>query len=145
MGDASASHALGQPSCVGLAMRSMCRPRNRINFYPAAPFRLATMLKARIITERKDGANLSVGTLAKRTWSRTSDPPTPPVRGKMSACVTDGRRPIQADAIFFVGLSIFLRRPVISDSSHQSMPNCKTSLKCPWDDRRFARHLGNVR
>jgi hypothetical protein len=30
----------------------------------------------------------------------------------MSASVTDGRRPIQADAIFFGGLSIFLRRPV---------------------------------
>ncbi len=122
MGDASASHALGQPSCVGLAMRSMCRPRNRINFYPAAPFRLATMLNAWIITERKDGANLAVGTLAKRTWSRTCDPPTLPARGKMSVCVTDGRRPIQADAILSGGLSMFLRRPVNSDSSQ---PSCR--------------------
>ncbi len=54
------------------------------------------------------------------TLKRTSDPPTLPVRGKMSARVTDGRRSIQADAIFFGGLSIFLRRPVNSDSSQPS-------------------------
>jgi hypothetical protein len=53
--------------------------------------------------------NLSVGTLAKLTWSRTCDPPTLPVWGKMSACVTDGRRPIQADAVFFGALSMFLQ------------------------------------
>ncbi len=51
---------------------------------------------------------------------------------------------IEADAIFFGGLSMFLRRPVISDSSHQSMPKCRMWLQCPWDDRRFVRHLGNV-
>jgi hypothetical protein len=34
---------------------------DRINLYPAAPFRLATMLNAWIITERWDGANLSSG------------------------------------------------------------------------------------
>ncbi len=62
-------------------MRSMCRARNRVNFYPAAPFRLATMLNAWIITERWDGANLSAGTLAKRSWNHTSDPPTLPIRG----------------------------------------------------------------
>ncbi len=66
--------------------------------------------------------NLPVGTLAKRTWSRTCDPPTLPVLGKMSACVTDGRRPIQADAVFFGGPSMFLRRSVISDSSQ---PSCR--------------------
>ncbi len=48
-------------------------------------------------------------------------------------------------AVFFHDLSIFLRRPVISDSSHQSMPNCRMWLKRPWDDRRFVRHLGDVR
>jgi hypothetical protein len=38
------------------------------------------MLNAWIITERWDGANLSAGTLAKRPWSHTSDPPTLPIR-----------------------------------------------------------------
>ena len=54
-------------SWVGLEMRTMCRARDRINLYPAAPFRLATMLYAWIITERWDGANLCNGTFAKRT------------------------------------------------------------------------------
>ena len=31
------------------------------------------------------------------------------------------------------------------DSSQQSMPNRKMWLNCLWDDRRFVRHLGNVR
>jgi hypothetical protein len=79
-------------------MMTMYRARDRINLYPAAPIRLATMLNAWIITERWDGANLFVGTLAKQTWSRTSDPPTLSVRrtlkpfypllmGKVSYCV----------------------------------------------------------
>ncbi len=33
-------------------MRSMCRARDRINLYPAAPIRLATMLRAWTITEQ---------------------------------------------------------------------------------------------
>ena len=80
MGGASAFHAPGRPWCVVrvFAMRSMCRARDRINSYPAAPFRPATMLNAWIITERRDGAHLSSGTLAKRTWSHRSDPPTLP-------------------------------------------------------------------
>ncbi len=54
-------------SWTGLEMRSMCRARDRINLYPAAPFQLATMLNAWIITERWDGANLWGCTLAKRS------------------------------------------------------------------------------
>ena len=33
---------------------------------------------------------------------------------------------------------------VSSDSSNHSRPNCRMWLKCPCDDRRFVRHLGNV-
>jgi hypothetical protein len=40
---------------------------DRINLYPAAPIRLATMLRAWTIAKRWDGANLLDGTLAKRT------------------------------------------------------------------------------
>ncbi len=50
----------------------------RINLYPAAPIRLATMLHTWTISRRWDGANLSYGTLAKRTHSHSSDPPTCP-------------------------------------------------------------------
>ncbi len=55
---------------------------DRINLYPAAPFRLATMLCAWTIALRWDGANLFVGTLAKRTWSHTSDPLALPAQGR---------------------------------------------------------------
>ncbi len=51
---------------------------DRINLYPAAPIRLATMLYARTIALRRDGANLGDGTLANRKSSHTSDPPTRP-------------------------------------------------------------------
>jgi hypothetical protein len=40
---------------------------DRINLYPAAPIRLATMLRAWTIVERWDGANLLDGIFAKRT------------------------------------------------------------------------------
>ena len=46
------------------------------DLYPAAPIRLATMLYARTIALRRDGANLGDGTLAIRTSSHTSDLPT---------------------------------------------------------------------
>ncbi len=51
---------------------------DRITLYPAAPVRLATMLYARTIALRRDGANLGDGTLAIRTSSHTSDLPTRP-------------------------------------------------------------------
>ena len=69
-----------------------------------------------------------------RPASRMDGAPSRRTRSSSAAC-----------KFFFGGLSIFLRRPVISDSSHQSMPNVIMWLKCPWDDRRFVRHLGNVR
>ncbi len=40
---------------AGLAMSSMFRASDRINLYPAAPIRLATMLHAWIITEQGMG------------------------------------------------------------------------------------------
>ena len=40
---------------AGLAMSSMSRASDRINLYPAAPIRLATMLRAWTITERGMG------------------------------------------------------------------------------------------
>jgi len=55
---------------------------DRINLYPAAPIRLATMLNAWTIALRWDGANLYNGALTKRTLSHTSDPPTPPDQGR---------------------------------------------------------------
>ncbi len=45
-------------ACVpraGLAMSSMSRASDRINLYPAAPIRLATMLRAWTITEQRMG------------------------------------------------------------------------------------------
>ena len=54
---------------------------DRINLYPAAPIRLATMLNAWTIAWL-DGANLLTGTLAKQTSSHTSDPPTLLVAGR---------------------------------------------------------------
>ena len=58
MGDVSASRAVGQALCVGLATGSMRGSRNRVNFYPAAPFRLATLLTAWIITEHFGQADM---------------------------------------------------------------------------------------
>ncbi len=40
---------------AGLAMSSMSRANNRINLYPAAPIRLATMLRTWTITEQGMG------------------------------------------------------------------------------------------
>ena len=40
---------------------------DRINLYPAAPIRLATMLRTWTIVQRWDGANLLDGIFAKRT------------------------------------------------------------------------------
>ncbi len=51
---------------------------DRIDLYPAAPIRLATMLHAWIISRRWDGTNLWDGAFAKRTFSHTSNPPTCP-------------------------------------------------------------------
>jgi hypothetical protein len=40
---------------AGLAMSSMFRANDRINLYPAAPIRLATMLRTWTITKRRMG------------------------------------------------------------------------------------------
>jgi hypothetical protein len=43
---------------AGLAMSSVFRANDRINLYPAAPIRLATMLHTWTITKRGMGLNL---------------------------------------------------------------------------------------
>ncbi len=58
---------------------------DRINLYPAAPFRLATMLRAWTISRGWDGANLLDGVFAKRTLSHTSDPSTRPALEALSS------------------------------------------------------------
>ena len=70
----SMSWALSVVCRSGDEVRGTCD--DRIDLYPAAPIRLATMLYARTIALRRDGANLGDGTLAIRTSSHTSDPPT---------------------------------------------------------------------
>ena len=51
----------GSGLCAGLAMASTVRASDRINLYPAAPIRLATMLHTWTIVQRWDGANLLDG------------------------------------------------------------------------------------
>jgi hypothetical protein len=58
---------------------------DRITLYPAAPFRLATMLRAWIISCWWDGANLLDGVCAKETLSHTSDPSTRPALEALSS------------------------------------------------------------
>ena len=45
----------GSEACAGLAMFSMVRAGDRINLYPAAPIRLATMVRTWTITTRGMG------------------------------------------------------------------------------------------
>ena len=58
---------------AGLAMSSMFRASDRINLYPAAPIRLATMLRAWTITEQGMGL---ISTSAPSPSGRTVTHPT---------------------------------------------------------------------
>ncbi len=61
---------------AGLAMSSVFRANDRINLYPAAPIRLATMLHTWTITKRGMGLIFRTAAFAKPTCSHTSNPPT---------------------------------------------------------------------
>ena len=65
---------------AGLAMSSMFRANDRINLYPAAPIRLATMLRAWTITKR--GMGLIFGTAPSPSGHSVTHPTrqqTPPL------------------------------------------------------------------
>jgi len=66
---------------------------------------------------------------------------------KRKFVVFDRRRFVIANSrpIPVRALAKIFAETVSSDSSNQSMPICKIWLKCLWDDRRFVRHLEDVR